>query len=74
MGKKVRVGDWEAGIVIDKGHQEVLLRLAERVSTKTLITHAPSKHAEVVKEAIITLLESVKALSADNYFAHSYCS
>jgi IS30 family transposase len=30
--------------------------LADRVSKKTLIAHAPSKHAEVVTDAIIQLL------------------
>jgi IS30 family transposase len=34
--------------------------LAERVSKKTLIAHVPSKHAEVVKDAIIKLLQSEK--------------
>jgi IS30 family transposase len=96
VDKKVRIGDWEADTVIGKGHKGVLVTLAERVSKKTLIAHVPSKHAEVVKEAIIKLLKSEKAhlhtitfdngkefayhaklkkaLGADNYFAHPYCS
>jgi IS30 family transposase len=37
------------------------LTLADHVSKKTLITHVASKHAEAVKDAIITLLKSEKA-------------
>ena len=36
------------------------MTLAERVSKKTLIAHVPSKHAEVVKDAIVKLLQSEK--------------
>lgn len=36
------------------------MTLAERVSKKALIAHAPSKHAEVVKDAIVKLLQSEK--------------
>lgn len=58
VDEKVRLGDWEADTVIGKGHKGVLVTLAERVSKKTLIAHVPSKHAEVVKDAIIKLLQS----------------
>jgi transposase, IS30 family len=56
VDEKVRIGDWEADTVIGKGHKGVLVTLAERVSKKTFIAHAPSKHAEVVKDAIVNLL------------------
>jgi IS30 family transposase len=46
--------------VIGKGHKGVLVTLADRVSKKTLIAHVPSKHAEVVKDAIIKLLKPEK--------------
>jgi len=96
VDEKLRIGDWEADTVIGKGHKGVLVTLADRVSKKTLIAHVASKHAEVVKDAIIKLLKSEKAylhtitfdngkefayhaklkkaLGADNYFAHPYCS
>jgi len=35
VDEKVRLGDWEADTVIGKGHQGVLVTLAERVSKKT---------------------------------------
>lgn len=57
---KVRIGDWEADTVIGKNHIGVLVTLADRVSKKTLIAHIPSKHAEVVKNAIIKLLDPEK--------------
>ena len=61
VDKKVRIGDWEADTVIGKGHKGVLVTLADRVSKKTLIAHVASKHAEVVKDAIIKLLKPEKA-------------
>jgi IS30 family transposase len=56
VDEKIRIGDWEADTVIGKGHKGVLVTLADRVSKKTLIAHVPSRHAEVVTAAIITLL------------------
>jgi IS30 family transposase len=61
VDEKIRIGDWEADTVIGKGHKGVLVTLAERVSKKTLIAHAPSKHAKVVTEAIVKLLLPEKA-------------
>lgn len=57
---KIRLGDWEADTVIGKGHKGVLVTLAERVSKKTLIAQVPSKHAGVVTDAIIQLLQPEK--------------
>jgi len=61
VDEKIRIGDWEADTVIGKGHKGVLVTLADRYSKKTLIAVVPSKHASVVKEAIINLLRSEKA-------------
>lgn len=57
VDEKVRIGDWEADTVIGKGHKGVLVTLSERVSKLNLIAHVASKHAHVVTEAIITMLE-----------------
>ena len=54
--QKTRLGDWQADTVIGKRHQGVLVTLAERVSKTTLIAPAESKHADVVKNAIVRLL------------------
>ncbi|MCK5895006.1 MAG: IS30 family transposase [Endozoicomonadaceae bacterium] len=60
VDEKIRIGDWEADTVIGKGHKGVLVTLADRVSKKVLIAHVASKHAEVVKDAIIKLLQAEK--------------
>ncbi len=56
VDQKERIGDWEADTVIGKGHQGVLVTLSERVSKLNLIAHVPSKHAEVVTQAMIEML------------------
>jgi IS30 family transposase len=70
VDEKIRIGDWEADTVIGKGHKGVLVTLADRVSKKTLIAHVPSKHAEVVTNAIIKLLlpekEHLQTITFDN--------
>ena len=70
VDEKIRLGDWEADTVIGKGHKGVLVTLADRVSKKTLIGRAPSKHAKVVTAVIIELLQSekeqLKTITFDN--------
>ena len=56
VDQKKRIGDWEADTVIGKGHKGVLVTLSERVSKLNLIAHVPSKHAEVVTQAMIDML------------------
>lgn len=56
VDQKKRIGDWEADTVIGKGHKGVLVTLSERVSKLNLIAHVPSKHAEVVTQAMIEML------------------
>ncbi len=80
VDKKTRIGDWEADTVIGKGHKGVLVTLSERVSKLNLIAHVPTKHAHVVTEAIITMLEPYReelhTITFDNgkEFAHPYHS
>jgi len=68
VDEKPRIGDWEADTVIGKGHQGVLVTLAERCSKRTLIAPVPNKRADVVRDAIITLLksETVHTITFDN--------
>jgi len=70
VDKKERIGDWEADTVIGKGHQGVLVTLSERHSKLNLIAHVPSRHADVVTQAIIGLLEpfqsDLKTITFDN--------
>jgi IS30 family transposase len=53
----MRLGDWEADTVIGKGHKGVLVTLTERVSKLNLVKRVPSKHADGVTKAIITMLK-----------------
>ncbi len=68
VDEKTRIGDWEADTVIGKGHQGVLVTLAERCSKRTLIAPVPNKRANVVRDAIITLIksETVHTITFDN--------
>ncbi len=70
VAEKSRLGDWEADTVIGKNHQGVLVTLADRCSRKTLAAIVPSKHAAVVRDAIIRLLlyenQIVKTITFDN--------
>ena len=52
-----RLGDWEIDTVIGKNHQGALVTIVDRVSKFTLIKKVDSKHAEVVTEATIILLQ-----------------
>ena len=67
---KARLGDWEIDTVIGKNHQGALVTIVDRVSKFTLIKKVPSKHAEVVTEATITLLrpylDKALTITADN--------
>jgi len=70
VGEKKRIGDWEADTVIGANHEGVIVTLVERVTKQTLIAAVPSKHAEVVTQAIITLLtpykDHVHTITVDN--------
>jgi transposase, IS30 family len=57
---KSRLGDWEADTIIGAGHRGVMVTLVERCSKYTLIAPLPSKHAQPVAQAIITLLKHSK--------------
>jgi len=66
--KRTRIGDWESGNVIGKGRKGIFVTLADRFNNKTLIAPVPSKHANVVRDAIVHLLLLVKVqtLTFDN--------
>ena len=55
--EKTRIGDWEIDTVIGQNHQGALVTIVDRVSKFTLIKKVDSKHAEVVTEATIILLQ-----------------
>ena len=61
VDQKARIGDWEADTIIGQGHKGVLVTLTERVSKLNLIAHVDSKHADVVTQAMIAMLEPYRA-------------
>jgi len=70
VSDKTRLGDWEIDTVIGKNHQGALVTIVDRVSKFTLIKKVASKHADVVTEATITLLQpyldKTLTITADN--------
>lgn len=70
VAQKTRIGDWEIDTVIGKNHQGALVTIVDRVSKFTLIKKVDSKHAEVVTEATIILLQpyldKTLTITADN--------
>jgi IS30 family transposase len=70
VNEKTRLGDWEIDTVIGKNHQGALVTIVDRVSKFTLIKKVASKHADVVTDATLTLLEpyleKTLTITADN--------
>jgi len=70
VAQKTRIGDWEIDTVIGKNHQGALVTIVDRVSKFTLIKKVASKHAEIVTEATILLLQpyldKTLTITADN--------
>lgn len=68
--QKGRLGDWEIDTVIGQHHQGALVTIVERKSKFTLIKKVSSKHAEIVTQATITLLQpyldKTFTITADN--------
>ncbi len=61
--KKKRIGDFEIDTVIGKNHQGALVTVVDRKSKFALIKNVPSKEADVVKQALIEMLQPIKAIA-----------
>lgn len=70
VDRKNRYGDWELDTVIGKNHQQAIVTITERKSKLALFKKVIRKTADLVRDAIIGLLEPikdyVKTLTADN--------
>ena len=70
VDRKNRFGDWELDTVIGKNHQQAIVTITERKSKLALFAKVERKTADLVRDAIISLLEPikdwVKTLTADN--------
>lgn len=56
VAERLRFGDWEGDLVIGAGQQQALVTLNERTSRYSLIAHVPFKTAQLVSDAMISLL------------------
>jgi len=70
VAERARFGDWEGDLVIGAGQSQALVTLNERISRYTLIAHVPFKTAQLVSDAMISLLTPfstcVHTLTTDN--------
>lgn len=68
--EKNRIGDWEIDLIIGKNHKQALVTVVDRKSKFTLIQKVSSKKSEEVKEALVSMMQSVKdkidTITADN--------
>lgn len=75
-----RLGDWESDTIIGKGHQGALVTLTERKSRFTLVRKVAQKSAELVAQAMISLLswvQHLETITSDNgkeFAAHQMIS
>lgn len=61
--KKSRIGDLEIDTVIGKNHIGALVTVVDRKSKFTLIKNVPSKEAIVVTQALIEMIQPIKAIT-----------
>ena len=61
--KKNRIGDLEIDTVIGKDHKGALVTVVDRKSKFVLIKNVPSKAASVVTEALIEMIQPIKAIA-----------
>ena len=70
VAERARFGDWEADLVIGGGQKQALVTINERTSRYSLIAHVPFKTAELVTEAMLSMLKPfsrcVHTLTTDN--------
>ena len=67
--ERIRLGDWEADLILGENHQGVALTLTERKSRFTLLRTLSSKHADPITQAIVELLKwdvHLKTITFDN--------
>jgi len=63
-----RLGDWEGDTVVGLGHKSAIVTLVERKSRYTKIVRVLRNTAEMVQNAIITVLKPIQALAVSITF------
>lgn len=70
VNQRERLGDWEVDTVIGKNHQGALVSLVERKSRYTLLMLVKRRQADLVKQAMLSLLlpltNRVYSITSDN--------
>ena len=61
--KKKRIGDLEIDTIVGKDHKGFLVTVVDRKSKFTLIKNVPTKEAKVVTEALIEMIQPIKAIT-----------
>jgi IS30 family transposase len=63
VDRKSRVGDFEIDTVIGANHQGALVTIVDRKSKFALVKKVASKQADVVTNAIVTMMHPIKAIT-----------
>jgi len=61
--KKNRIGDLEIDTVVGKDHKGFLVTVVDRKSKFVLIKNVPTKEAQVVTDALIEMIQPIKAIT-----------
>ena len=61
--EKSRIGDLEIDTVIGKNHIGALVTVVDRKSKFTIIKNVPSKEARIVTQALIEMIQPIKAIT-----------
>ncbi|MDP5211370.1 IS30 family transposase, partial [Microbulbifer sp. 2205BS26-8] len=61
VDSRCRIGDWEGDTVVGKGHKSALLTMVERKTLYTLIVRLTGKRADLLAEAAVTSMKSLKS-------------
>jgi len=61
--KKNRIGDLEIDTVVGKDHKGFLVTVVDRKSKFVLIKNVPTKEAQVVTDALIEMIQPIKAVT-----------
>ena len=59
VDQRQRIGDWEVDTIVGKGHHQAIVTLTERKSRLALLRKVDRRTAEMVRQAVIDLLQPV---------------
>jgi len=59
VDKRQRIGDWEVDTIVGKGHRQAIVSLTERKSRLVLLRKVDRRTADLVSNAVISLLQPI---------------